>query len=931
VVKLFSGSSFVYFSSILLLILVTFWGHASGVTLPEAPYENSLIGDIRIDVKDFYGNEKEWIDMVQSIASTYIRKGDRFSRFEVTRLATALKDCRQFRLIHLDTEMAETGLALLITVTPFRLIKNIRTRGTYPLFEKQIRNVMTIYPGGTFVPEEVDRQSLLVADLYRQYGYIDPKVRIESVQDPEDSHFFLDVLIEKGRLYRLSQFEMTGNTAFQASELRWKMKSVRKTRNRFSEKLFFEDLKRLIGFYRAQGFSDIVIEHQLEKKPETGEVEIRLTVDEGDRYTVSFVGNTAFGNSALKKELTLFKSGNRRGTGLRKSIRNINEKYRQAGWTEAAVIVETQVAMEENISVKKLRFIIDEGLRSIVRKIVISGNTVFRDEKLIEQMLTRPPGWMHDGEYVAERLDEDILAIKNLYHGVGYLEVDPQKTVNFSSDRSDIVIDLNIHEGRQTQVSRVDLEGLTAVPEAMVIKDIRIQAGKPFVRSKVNQDEKQIAMMVSEKGYPYVQVSGDVTFNEDRTSADVVYRVRQNRYVERGNTFYSGNFRTKEKILERELIMKPGDPFSLKKMTEGQQSMRAMNIFRSVAFHPVGLKEEAETIHLLTEVEEEKPFYFEVTGGYASETGLYTTSTIGDRNFLGSNKDAKVSGEISRTGYKGESRLFEPRFLGTRISSDLGVFFERSEPFNQTFGTDSLGTDLHFSRKWKKQIKLGLGFNYERREQFSREHDADTDDAFDPRSILVVIPSIRFDSRDNFLNPKKGIFWLFEVDVSRGIENSLDDFYKSGSDLRGYITPIDRLTLAGRGSVGKITRYGSKGKIADDQLFFLGGTTSVRGFDESLLLTDNDNDPVGGKLMFLGNAEARIDLGSNFEVSCFYDIGYLNKTSGSERSDNVRYSAGIGFRYVTPVGAVGLVYAHKLNPEPYESAGEFHFSIGYTF
>ena len=110
--------------------------------------------------------------------------------------------------------MTETGLALLITVTPFRLIKNIRIRGKYPLFEKQIQNVMTIYPGGTFVAEEVDKQSELIAELYRRYGYIDPKVKIESVRDPEDSHYFLDVLIEKGRPYRLSRFEMIRQYGF---------------------------------------------------------------------------------------------------------------------------------------------------------------------------------------------------------------------------------------------------------------------------------------------------------------------------------------------------------------------------------------------------------------------------------------------------------------------------------------------------------------------------------------------------------------------------------------------------------------------------------------------------------------------------------------------------------------------------------------------
>ena len=908
-----------------------FCAQAAAVTPQEPGQENSLIEGIRVDVKDFYGNEKQWVDMVQSIASTYIKTGDRFSSLQVKRLATALKACRRFRSIHLDSEMTETGLSLLITVTPFRLIKSIKIRGKYPLFEKQIRNVMTIHSGSSFVVEEVDKQSQLIAELYRRYGYIDPKIGIESILDAENGYYFIDVSIETGRPYRLSRFEMTGNTAFETPELRWKMKSVRTSHAIFSEKVFLEDIEKLIAFYRRQGFPDIAIEHQLEKNPQTGKVEVHVAVNEGDRYDVSFIGNTAFGKRALKKELALFKTGNRRGTGLRKSTRNISEKYRQAGYEEIAVKVETEEVMEENIPVRKLHFIIDEGMRSIVRKIVISGNTSFTDEVLKKQMLTRPPGWMHDGEYIAERLEQDILAIENLYQGNGYLDVTLEKTVTHSPDRGNTVVDLTIHEGLQTRVSRVTLEGLTAVPEASVKEKIQIYAGKPFARGELNADENRIALMVSEKGYPYVQVTGEATLSEDHTKAEVVYRVLQNAYVERGKTFYAGNFRTKEKIFQQELVMKPGDPFSLKKMTEGQQGIRSMNIFRSVAFQTVGLKEEAETIHLFTEMEEEKPLYFEVAGGLASEKGLYTGSTIGDRNFLGSNKDLKVKGEVSETGYNGESRLFEPRFLGTRISSDLGVYGEHSKPFNQNFGTNKLGTDLQLSRKWKKYVKLGLGFNLERREQFSRDNDVDEDDVFDPRIILTVTPSIRYDSRDNFLNPKKGLFGLLEVNVSKGIENSLDNYYKPRLDLRAYATPVKRLTFAGRGTAGRINRYDARGKIPDDQLFFLGGTATVRGFDENRLLTDRDNDPVGGKLMFLGNAEARIALGYNFEVSFFYDIGYLGNTPGDERSPNVRSATGVGFRYVTPVGAIGLAYGYKLNPEPYESAGRLHFSIGYTF
>lgn len=869
--------------------------------------------------------------MVRSIVSTYIKEGDQFSAFEVNRTAEALKGCQRFQWIHLDTEPTEMGLLLRITVTPFRLIKHIRIKGKYPLFEKQIFNAITIYSGDPYDPETLDNQTQLIIRLYRRVGYIDPKVTIKSTQDPNDSHYILDILIDKGLPYRLHHFDITGNEAFDDSKLRWKMKSVRSTNNIFSEKQFLKDLEKIKSFYAAQRFFDIAIEHQLNQKPETGATDVLITINEGHRYDVSFSGNTAFGNRTLEKALDLFKSGNRYGLGLRKSVPNIIEKYHQAGYPEVAVKMDSDVSRENNISVQKLRFIIEEGPHAVVQKIVISGNAVFSEKKLRKQMLTRLPGWMHDGSYVSKKLEEDILAMETLYHEKGYLNVQIKKTVTFSSDRKKIEIDLKIHEGSQTRVSRVELEGLTAIPEATITKAIQIQAGKPFTRNKLQNDEKQIAEMVSEKGYPYVRVSSNAEINEEQSEALVIFKVLQNKKVERGQSFFSGNFRTKKKILERELVMKTGDPFSLKKMLDGQKNIRSMNNFRSVGVNPVGLKERAETIHLFTEVNEKKPFYFEVTGGYASEKGLYTSSTIGDRNFLGSNKDLKVKGEVGKTGYKGESRIFEPRFLGTRISSDFGVYVERSEPFNQKFGTKSLGTDLQFSRKWKKYIRLGLGFNLEDREQYSRDNKVDKDDVFDPRTILVVTPSVSFDSRDNFLNPKKGVFCLFEVDVSKGIEDSLDDFLKSRFDLRGYVTPLNRLTLAGRSNVGKIYPYRSNSKVPDDRLFYLGGTTTVRGFDENQLLIDYDNDAVGGKLMALGNAEARIDLGLNFELSFFLDAGYLDNTPGDERSNKVRYSTGIGFRYVTPVGAVGFVYGHKLNPESYENAGEFHFSIGYTF
>ena len=174
-------------------------------------------------------------------------------------------------------------------------------------------------------------------------------------------------------------------------------------------------------------------------------------------------------------------------------------------------------------------------------------------------------------------------------------------------------------------------------------------------------------------------------------------------------------------------------------------------------------------------------------------------------------------------------------------------------------------------------------------------------------------------------------FSFFNIDISKGIENSLDDFYKYWLELRGFTTPEKRITLAGRASFGDIDPYGPQGIIPQDQLFFLGGTSTIRGFDENLFLYDINNNPVGGELAAIGSAEIRLDMGRNFELSLFYDVGYLNETSGLEVTDNVRDSAGLGLRYVTPVGAMGILYGHKLDPRPEESPGRIHFSIGYTF
>ncbi len=132
--------------------------------------------------------------------------------------------------------------------------------------------------------------------------------------------------------------------------------------------------------------------------------------------------------------------------------------------------------------------------------------------------------------------------------------------------------------------------------------------------------------------------------------------------------------------------------------------------------------------------------------------------------------------------------------------------------------------------------------------------------------------------------------------------------------------------------MGHIEPFSSKNKIPDDQLFFLGGISDVRGFEENMLCYDANRDPVGGRTAINGSLEARIDLCRNFELTLFYDAGCMTETYDKAGLDNeLRSSVGGGLRYITPIGPIGFLYGIKLDQKEGESPARLYFSLGYTF
>ena len=909
------------------------------------------IGRIDIQILGVKGDTRSW----ESIARDLIQLSplDVYGPDRMAQAIDRLRESNIFLSIHVpDPTMTAQGVDIWFELVPYGRIKDIKVYNAFPLFEREVFNVMTLYNGDAFIAEALGEQSKRVITLFKKQGFIDPGVTLSAQQDEADGNYVLSVHIDKGDFLRVNTVAIKGNDHFSSSRLKlrikvWKSSVLFGSARRFVQKELDKDVKNIMAFYRKKGFADVHVSAEAIKNLAEKTVDVILHVEEGPQYKIVFDGNDVFWDYTLKREMTLSRDGNKNNFALRKSVRKLEQKYNQKGYPDVRITSAVKASSPSQPPIKKgtlkqVTLAIDEGDQYRVSKMEITGNQSIPKEEILKSVLTRESGGWNSGIYVAKTLDEDINTIRSLYlkEGFSQTRVDRQVKVLSVPDsagkkRKQVELLLVIDEGIQTRVDQVQFKGLSVLSHEVAIGLISLTPGQPFRGYMIENDEVRLRQRISESGYPKSKVTTAIEFSPDRSRVNLTYTIAQGPYMRVGQIYYVGNFRTKESIFADEMEVFPGEPVSLVKILESRRNMMDVNALDSVRFRTIGLKNNAEEVDIIVEVEEKKPYFFEMGTGYDTERHFYLNSKVGDHNFLGQNLDLQVEGEVSQIGYKGEISLLKPRFLSSRILSSTRLFGEKQEEFNKDFGTRSYGVSQNFSRPFFSQkVMLNLGLTYEFREQYSTIFQLltlDEAEQYESRHIIVASPGIVYNTTDSYVRPKKGTLSSFHVDVSSGIDNDLDNFIKCTLDTRYYYTLLDPLVLALRGRYRIVQPYGSNINVPEDQLFFLGGTSSVRGFDENLLLYDTAGKAVGGQESILGALEARYDLGLNLEFSAFYDIGAVRKIQSKSGSEAFRDSIGIGFRYMTPIGPIGLLYGWKLDPMPGENAGSFHFSMGYTF
>jgi outer membrane protein insertion porin family len=185
--------------------------------------------------------------------------------------------------------------------------------------------------------------------------------------------------------------------------------------------------------------------------------------------------------------------------------------------------------------------------------------------------------------------------------------------------------------------------------------------------------------------------------------------------------------------------------------------------------------------------------------------------------------------------------------------------------------------------------------------------------------------------RDNPFDPSSGSLHGITLKFASKAYLSESEFIKGTFQSSWFFLLKKRIVFAFSLKGGAAYSFGETDELPLIERFFLGGRTTVRGYGHDLLGPKGaDNTPTGGNVFALVNGEFRIPIRKGFGIVTFIDAGNVWIRT-NDVDAGLKYTAGLGLRYATPVGPVRLDYGHKLNREQDESTGEFHFSFGHAF
>ena len=727
------------------------------------------------------------------------------------------------------------------------------------------------------------------------------------------------ILLKIAADMRIAKIEFKGNRKIESSALSQVIKSAKG--NLFSEAEITSDIKAI---YKMGYFDDVAVD--VTNSPE-GKIIAFILKEKALISEIRIKGNKAIEKSEIEGVLTFKVQQVLNPEKIVASTDKIKALYDNKGYYNAEVKYVIDKEGEKNVIIT---YNITENERLYVKTISFEGNRAFTSKELKNLLSLQEWGFFHfftdSGILKKDQLKQDTDKVNAFYLNHGFINAqvgEPQIT----HDKKGIYVKIPIVEGKQFKVGKVDITGDSlTVARSELLNKLNIRKKEFYDREAIIKDMEYLTQACNDDGYAYADVVPRTVPQEKTQTVDVTFNIKKGHEVFFNKITITGNTKTRDKVIRRQLAFNEGDLYSSSKLKSSYMALNRLRYFEEINFQTEKGPDEALT-DVNINIKEKPTGMFSIGAGYSAQDHAIGTAQISQQNLFGRGQILSLRASVGGLSNMYELSFIEPWLFDIPLWSKFDIWSAHREYDSYNLNTQGFGVTFGYPL-WP-YITGYVGY------RLFRNDVADVQDT--ASSIIkqeegkttesVVSFTLTKDTTDDYMFPTKGYKTSGTIDYAGGPLQGSTDYVRYGAKSAWFHPlPLDTV-FSVRGRAGYIQRTGDT-DVPIFERYYLGGIDTLRGLRDVGPRDPSTNDPVGGFTMLCFNFEYIFPLVKNAGMKgvVFFDTG--NAWDTGWHLDDMRKTAGVGVRWYSPIGPLRLEWGYVLDQKENEGSNRFEFTIG---
>jgi len=667
---------------------------------------------------------------------------------------------------------------------------------------------------------------------------------------------------------------------------------------------------------------------------------------------IYFSGNRVLTNKEAQAAISLKSRSVFTPAAAEADRRALLDAYAKKGYYSATVTPNIIRLPDNRVNVV---FQCTEGQQTLIARIIFIGNHHFSQSHLREVVSSRQAAWYRffssADQYDSQRVEYDEYLLHQFYLHNGYADFNVvSANAELSPDRKSFYLTFNVSEGPRYRVASLKI--VSTVPGLSVDKLrglMPLAKGDWFDGDALQEGVTALTTRALNLGYSFAQVNPMVQTHPATKTMDITLNVVDGPHIYIQRVDITGNTRTEDQVIRRELTLAPGDAYNQAKADRSTTNLKNLGYFKAEKITTTPGSTPQQVI-MNTAVTEQATGQFSLGGGYSTDLGALLNAGLSQNNFLGTGVDASINALLAQRGSQINLGVTNPYFLGRNLIAGFDLFRSATDSFTAaaqslSYEESDIGGDVRFGYRFNSHVRQSFTYTLSQRDLFGVPTGSSIYITSEegPNTLSQISQTLTFDYLDDEISPTSGLNINLTTDFA-GV-GGFARYFRFSPDIAYYI-PLEHVF----GNKAWVLRLHATGGYLlpvlgyQDQLedrFFLGGD-NLRGFaDGGVGPTDNaTGDEIGGKYMWTQSTELHFPLPVSPDLGvsgfAFVDVGSLwgaREIPGHPITDDTapRVGAGVGISWNTPFGLINLSLAQPVVKRPGDQIQQFRVSFGSRF